>query len=651
MWGRAGRIAVPMTAFLLMAGLASPALAAPAAGADPFQSVLNGRGHYLHRGAHGEADVNICSDSVAPGFAHCDAHVRTDLFGKGVRPAGVHTAGTVAGPNVIGAGGAYDPLYLQSAYSAPSGSNGAGQTVAIVDAYDAVNAEADLATYRSHFGLPACTTANGCFRKVNEHGGATPPAADAGWAQEISLDVDMVSALCPKCHILLVEASTASIGDLGTAVNEAVALGANVVSNSYGSGEWSAETSADAAYYDHPGVAIVASSGDNGFGVSYPAASPDVVAVGGTSLVQATNTGSRNATETVWSGAGSGCSLYEAKPAWQTDTGCSKRSVADVSAEADPYTGVWVYDSADTGNAGWDVFGGTSVAAPIVSAMYALAGNAASTDQPGSYPYADTAALNDVTSGSNGSCGGSYLCTAAVGYDGPTGLGTPNTAAALTAPGTGATPPPDPPLDPPSAPAPDFSISAAASGSPLRAGTSGKSTVTLTPLYGDTGTVNLSTTTTPSLGLTTSIAPHAVDLEIPPSTSTLALTAHTAGTYTVTITATQGALTHTTTVKVTVNDFSLDVSPAKASVVRGKPSRYTVTVTPGGSFTGAVTLSVSGLRAHDTVAYAHNPAPASGSQVVTITTSTKDARGTLSLRFTGANGTLSHSVVVSLVLL
>ena len=170
----------------------------------------------------------------------------------------------------------------------------------------------------------------------------------------------------------------------------------------------SGETGADATYFDHPGVAIVASSGDDGYGVSYPAACPDVVAVGGTSLHQATDIGTRNATETVWSGAGSGCSAYEPKPAWQTDTGCARRTVADVSAVADPNTGVWVYDSAAAVGSS---FGGTSVAAPIVGALYALAGNAASTTEMGSLPYATPTALNDVTSGSNGSCGGSYLCT------------------------------------------------------------------------------------------------------------------------------------------------------------------------------------------------------------------------------------------------
>lgn len=294
----------------------------------------------------------------------------------------------------------------------------------IVDAYDDPNAESDLGVYRSQFGLAACTTANGCFRKVNQSGGTRYPRANGGWAQEISLDLDMVSAICPNCHILLVEASSNSLSNLGTAVNEAAALGATEISNSYGGGEFSSDTSYDTSYYNHPGIAITASSGDNGYGVEYPAASQYVTAVGGTTLTRASN--SRGWSETAWSGTGSGCSAYDPKPSWQTDSGCSKRTVADVSAVADPNTGVSVYDSFSyQGQSGWLVFGGTSVASPIIASVYALAGNAATVTY-GSYPYSHTSSLNDVTSGSNGSCGGSYLCTAGPGYDGPTGLGTPN---------------------------------------------------------------------------------------------------------------------------------------------------------------------------------------------------------------------------------
>ena len=317
------------------------------------------------------------------------------------------------------------PADLQAAYGLPSATAGAGQTLAIVDANDDPNAESDMNAYRAAFGLPACTTANGCFRKVNQNGvQGSYPRKDGGWALEISLDLDMASAVCPNCNILLVEADSASMANLGTAVNTAVALGATVVSNSYGGGEYSGEVQDELTYFDHPGVAITVSSGDNGYGVEFPAASQFVTAVGGTSLTTAS--GARGWTETAWSGAGSGCSQYVAKPSWQTDTGCAGRTVADVSAVADPNTGVAVYDSVRyQGQSGWFVVGGTSASAPIIGAVYALAGNASSLTY-GSAPYSGTNLLNDVTSGSNGSCGGSYLCTATSGFDGPTGLGTPD---------------------------------------------------------------------------------------------------------------------------------------------------------------------------------------------------------------------------------
>jgi subtilase family serine protease len=336
-------------------------------------------------------------------------------------------------PNLLPSG--YGPADLVSAYKIPSG--GAGATVAIVDAQDDPNAESDLATYRSQYGLPACTTANGCFRKVDQNGGTNYPAPDTGWAGEISLDVDMVSAVCPSCHILLVEASSATIANLGTAVNRAVTMGAKYVSNSYGGGESSSDTSFDNSYFNHPGVAITVSSGDSGFGAEYPAASQYVTAVGGTSLHTASN--ARGWSETVWNGAGSGCSSVDPKPSWQTDTGCSRRTIADVSAVADPATGVAVYQT--YGGSGWNVYGGTSVSAPIIAGVYAVAGTPGASDRPAQYPYQHTGNLFDVTSGNNGSCSPSYLCTGTTGYDGPTGWGTPNGTAAFTAGGGGGTNP------------------------------------------------------------------------------------------------------------------------------------------------------------------------------------------------------------------
>ena len=324
--------------------------------------------------------------------------------------------------------GSYTPSDLASAYALPSAASGAGQLVAIVDAYDDPTAEADLGVYRSQFSLPACSSSTGCFRKVDQNGGALFPAPDAGWATEVSLDLDMVSATCPLCSIVLVEASSDSMNDIYRAVDEAVALGAREVSLSLGSGEYPTEVQDDAVF-NHPGVAIVASSGDDGYGVQYPAASPYVVAVGGTSLVR--SGGARGWSETAWTGAGSGCSAYEGKPFWQTDSGCSRRTVADVSAVSDPNTGVAVYDS--YAESGWLTLGGTSVAAPVVAGSYALGGGQSAT---GGYAlYQGGAAVNDITSGSNGSCSPSYLCSAQPGFDGPTGIGSLGgpPSAALTA--------------------------------------------------------------------------------------------------------------------------------------------------------------------------------------------------------------------------
>src|SRR3954449_3212638 len=307
---------------------------------------------------------------------------------------------------------------IQSAYKLPSSTAGAGQTIAIVDAFDDPTAEQDLAKYRSFYGLPACTAASGCFRKVNGTGGTLPPPPSPDWALEISLDLDMVSAVCPNCKILLVEASTNLDSDLYAAEDTAARLGADAISNSWGGDESSDETAND-VHFNHPGIAITASSGDSGFGVSYPAASPFLTAVGGTSLTPSAGT-ARGWTESAWDGAGSGCSAFEPKPTFQTDTGCARRTVADVSAVADPDTGVNVLFG------GMRVtVGGTSASSPIIASVYALAGNTAAANGA-ALPYANPGALFNVTSGANGTCTPTYLCTGGPGYDGPTGLGTPN---------------------------------------------------------------------------------------------------------------------------------------------------------------------------------------------------------------------------------
>jgi subtilase family serine protease len=339
--------------------------------------------------------ARVCGD-VGKGFARCQAWLRTDIQGP-------------IAPNTPGG---YAPNDLQTAYglTTDSETTGAGQTVAIVDAYDDPNVESDLNVYRSQYGLPACTVANGCFTKQKY-----TSQTNAGWAAEESVDVEMVSAVCPNCKILLVEAASTSLADLSSAEQYATSQ-ADYVSNSWSSNEGT-ETY-DSVYKDGCG-AIVASTGDHGYNstAQWPAVLPSVVGVGGTSL-----TAVSPRAETAWLNAGSGCSKIYGKPGFQSglNTGCAMRAEADVSADADPHTGVAIYDTFQ--RRGWLVFGGTSVATPIVASVFALAGYASA--NPAGNPYSHTSSLNDVTSGSNGACG-APLCVAGPGWDGPTGLGTP----------------------------------------------------------------------------------------------------------------------------------------------------------------------------------------------------------------------------------
>jgi subtilase family serine protease len=316
---------------------------------------------------------------------------------------------------------------LESAYSLPV-SDGSGQTVALVDAYNDPTAAADLATYRAEYGLPPCTAASGCFTKVNESGKkGSYPATDGGWAVEESLDLDMVSAACPKCHILLVEGTSNAVSDLGASAVTAARLGASAISNSYGLDEFGGMQHYYADY--HPAdAAVVASSGDFGFtAAQFPAVAPGVTAAGGTSLYTSDN--HRGWVEHAWSGGSSGCSAYVPKPAYQDAVSphCTMRTIADVSAVADPDTGLAIYDSTPNPygiKPGWIEVGGTSAASPFIAGVIGLAGNGSTFRT--AWLYAHPQFLNDVTVGSNGYCGGDYLCTAKKGYDGPTGMGTPD---------------------------------------------------------------------------------------------------------------------------------------------------------------------------------------------------------------------------------
>jgi N-acetylneuraminic acid mutarotase len=372
---------------------------------------------------------SACGQKLAKGRFTCLVERRTN----------VHEPMVLA-PDTTPAG--YSPADIQSAYDLPPAQG--SPLVAIVDAFDDPDAEADLAVYRSQFGLPACTTANGCFQKVAQDGGtdypAPPPASD-DWVSEITLDLDAVSAACPKCRILLVEANTdADTTSLLTAVNTARTMGAKIISMSWGGLEDGSENTLDSQYFDYPGIVYTASSGDNGYsaGPIWPSTSQYTVSVGGTTLTRAPGT-TRGWSEAAWSGAGSGCSQDVTKPSWQSAlTACTTRADTDLSADADPNTGLAVYNTYS--DSGWDVYGGTSLAAPLIAASYALAGGPAAGTWPASYPYSapnQSTDLNDVTSGTTGDCSPSALCTAGADWDGPTGLGTPNGVGALASGPTG----------------------------------------------------------------------------------------------------------------------------------------------------------------------------------------------------------------------
>jgi hypothetical protein len=357
------------------------------------------------------------------------------------------------------------PQRLDAAYALPSETNASTlQTIALVDAFDDPTAEADLAVYDQQFGLPACTAANGCFRKVDEAGNASPlPRKQGEWAGEISIDVQMAHAICPGCRILLVEAESEEFSDLGAAVDSAARLGATEISNSYGATEEASDLGLAGADYKHPGVLVAASSGDCGYrnntclteteaGANFPASVPEVLAVGGTSLHESIGVWN----STVWNEGGSGCSEVFEAGAWQSAaldfaaTGCgTHRSVADVAAIGDPNTGVDVYDSTPEGHGqptGWGVWGGTSVASPIVAAEFALSGGTRGVQAPAATLYShlgEAGSLYDVLTGHNGSCAGTSACKAIAGFDGPTGVGSPLGLEAFALPGAPAntTPP------------------------------------------------------------------------------------------------------------------------------------------------------------------------------------------------------------------
>lgn len=350
-----------------------------------------------------------------PGIAHHPIHYKPhtqQLMPSGLTPNQVRTA---YGFNAISA-------------------KGKGEVIAIVDAFDDPRIEADLAVFTKHFGLPSCTTKNGCFKKIYASG--KKPKTDAGWSGEIALDVEWAYAMAPEAKIILVEAASDSMQDLFNAVQVAVKSGATVVSMSWGGGEFVDQTSLD-PIFNNPKVTFVASSGDSGTGTLYPAASPYVLSVGGTTL--SVDSYGNYQGETAWSGSGGGVSTIETWPASQKGLPIPQannmRGVPDVAYNADPETGFSVYNSVPgDGGTGWQVVGGTSAGSPQWAAIVAVANAALNTRFGGSMNNLLYAAanpdtgnygydFNDVTSGTNGDC--SYYCVAQNGYDYVTGLGSP----------------------------------------------------------------------------------------------------------------------------------------------------------------------------------------------------------------------------------
>jgi len=476
----------PLRAVIASTMLIALGLSGTAAGATDAPVGATGTAGDLTPLAASNYTVQQVCGKASPGQASCmaaalipqttEARARTHPLGMTLSH-GPKSAG-LAAEGVYG----LRPQDLHGAYELPTEAS-SPQTIALVDAYDDPTAETDLKVYDKEFGLPACTTANHCFEKINEEGKSAPlPEPEGDWALEISLDIETAHAICQNCHILLVEANSSWTYDLEAAEQTAVEAGATEISNSYGG-----PNGYEGGGYDHPGVVITASTGDFGYdnwadpyfgeSANYPADSPDVVAVGGTELGVVDGAWSY---ENAWREGGSGCNPMASAPSWQqalpdwSQVGCgSDRAVADVSADAAPWTGLAVYDSTPSPyGEGWMTIGGTSLSSPLIAATFALAGGAGGVAYPAQtlYAHLGSSSLHDIVTGSNwgcsrydeygfpdcttaeyeANCGGELICNTGSGYDGPTGVGTPDGIGAFQAAPGEHPAPSEPPSEPPS---------------------------------------------------------------------------------------------------------------------------------------------------------------------------------------------------------
>lgn len=410
---------------LLAIGATALAMTGTAAAVASQPSVAHATFHNGRAVPLGTGVASVCATPTNPHIAQCLAQAVT------VKPGSKVPLRTDVYVNGLG------PSEIQSAYNLPA-DRGSGVTVAVVEAGNYPDIDSDLQVWRNNFGLPECSEANGCLTVVNGQGGSQLPPRRNGWSIETALDVDSISAACPLCHILVVEAKGVHFQELGRANETAAKMGAVAISNSWKIPEFAGMGDAKyATWFDHPGIANLASSGDGGHTsivtIGFPAGLPDEIAVGGTQLTK--TSGGRGWTESAWSGAGSACGVVIPKQPWQRDKGCSMRTTADVSADASPASGLAVYHTLPNQGGGWYVYGGTSLSSPLLAGVYGLADNTGTLGtQIAAHLYASTDHLYDVTTGSNGTiCSKrqSYICNAGPGYDGPTGLGTPNGIAAF----------------------------------------------------------------------------------------------------------------------------------------------------------------------------------------------------------------------------
>jgi subtilase family serine protease len=561
------------------------------------------------QGANGHANYHAVCPGPPAGYGHCHALVVTDSRGN---------------PRAKSAPYGLSPATIKSVYGFPTSlTAGTGKTIAIVDAYDDPTAESDLNTFSTQYGLPPCTTGNGCFKKVNQSGGTSYPSVDSGWALEISLDVQWAHAIAPGATILLVEASSNSFSDLLTAENWAKTH-AQYVSNSWGGGESRFESSYD-SYFSQPGVSFFVSAGDSGTPAEYPSASPNVISVGGTTLNL--DSGGNLVSETGWSGGGGGCSRFETATSAQSSfseygqVGCNgKRATPDVSLDADPASGVSVYDSTVySGQSGWWKVGGTSASSPMWAGRAAVAGAVVNSG----YVYGSSIPFRDITSGNNGA-------PCLVGFDLCSGRGSWNDGGSQSTP--------------------DFALSVSPSSQTVTAGAGTSYTVSVSPTGGFSSSVDLAVDGCPSGATctleTSSLVSGSTLLDISTTSGTAT------GPFTLTVSGTGGGKTHTAQVSLTVNapqqaDFSLSVSPGNRTVKRGQTASFSIAITPSGGFNGSVGLSLAGLPSGTSYLFA--PQSTSSSSTLTVTTTGSTPRGSYTLTITGDDGGgLTHSATVTL---